>query len=146
MSTTAAGAASIDVALEPRRDLVAALAVDAAVEHLPVGMRLHQPVGVLAASRRRARRRRLERRLEPRRARGRRVAQRDDADRGCICRLEVPCRCDRSAACCAHGAHLREQHRRGGRAPPAASADTASASRITRRMFRPRIFLTSSSV
>jgi hypothetical protein len=100
------------VAIEPRRDLVAALAVDAAIEDAPAGAGLPQPVGVLAARLAGAVRRRLDGRLEQRRARRRRIAERDD---------------HRLAAHCIFAA-------------------TASAARITRRMFRPAIFLTSSSV
>ena len=48
MMTTARGARSHDVALEPAADLVAALAVHAVIQHLPLRVRLHQPVGVLA--------------------------------------------------------------------------------------------------
>ena len=48
MMTTSVRARGDDVAREARADLIAALAVDAAVQHLPVGMRLHQPVGELA--------------------------------------------------------------------------------------------------
>jgi len=70
------------VVREAGADLIAALAVHAAVQHLPVGVRLHQPVRVLALDVPRSAGRRFDRRLVCGRARGRRVAERDDGDHG----------------------------------------------------------------
>ena len=68
------------VSREARRNLIAALAVHPAIQHLPFGLRFHQPVGVLARLVAAPVRGRLERRLKPRSAGGRRVTERDDAD------------------------------------------------------------------
>src|SRR5262245_27241046 len=69
-----------DVAIESRANLIAALAVDAAVEYLPIAVRLRQPVGVLTLDVPGAVRRRLEWRLESRRSCRRRITEGDDCD------------------------------------------------------------------
>src|SRR5262245_31569787 len=68
------------VAIESCANLIAALAVDAAVEYLPITVRLRQPVCVLTLDVSGAVRWRLERRLESRRSRCRRIAEGHDRD------------------------------------------------------------------
>src|SRR6187401_2461265 len=74
------------VALEATLDFVAAFAVDAPVEHLPLRMRTLEPVGELAPFVTVSGRRRFDWRLEQRRARRRRVAETNDGDRGQLLR------------------------------------------------------------
>ena len=54
-----------DIAIEARQDLIAALAVDATIEDVPVRMRPHQPVCVLALLVPATRRRRFDRTPPP---------------------------------------------------------------------------------
>ena len=68
------------VSREARADLIRALAVDAPVQHLPAGMRLHQPVGILTFDISRSVRRRFDRRCEGGRAGGGGITERDDCD------------------------------------------------------------------
>ena len=130
--TTAAGDGVDHVAREARGNLIAAFAVDAAVEDVPVRLRAASAsTRTGSSSSPRPFGRRLERRQKPGRPGGRRVAERDDADR----------RGMRS-----RGSDSRQWHYFVNSSGDAARsfcsrADTFSTSRITRRMFRPRIFL-----
>ena len=67
-----------DISSEAAGDLVAPLAVDAAVHYVPIGMCQHQPIRVLALYVAAARRRSLERAAPARSPGGCGVAERDD--------------------------------------------------------------------